>query len=155
MEDHEILVGLERGLVPHDGILWDADRVQRGPDGTQATDDHRTFHRAHDGADQGAPDQDRTDAGNAEESRSDDEAPESTPQPPGASPELHAVAGVEEAHDLLLAVITLADDGELLHVEAGLLQRPYRLFGARVLLVDRDGGFVVRHDESPVCVVMV
>jgi hypothetical protein len=49
---------------------------------------------------------------------------------------------------VFFAVITLANNGQLLDVEAGTIQDADGLFGFCVSVVDENGGLVLFHDDS-------
>jgi len=65
---------------------------------------------------------------------------------PPVCPVHHAVAGVVVADDMLVGVIILADDRQLLHVEATLLEFANCIFSFVVRCKDSRHGVLVGHN---------
>ena len=101
------------------------------------------FERADDPHDERSRHEQLTDARHPEERGAEQQPPEAAPEGPQLAPVLHAVAGVVVADDMLFRVVILADDRQLLHVEAVLLKFADGVFGLVVGLEDRDDGVLV------------
>jgi hypothetical protein len=77
---------------------------------------------------------------NAEPNSSPQKPPEASPKGPQLAPVQHAVAGGVVADDVLFRVEVLADDRQLLHVEAVLLKLADGVFSLVVRSKYRDDG---------------
>src|SRR5271157_807757 len=148
MSQEEKLVGLERRLVLDDAVLRDSDAVQPRADRAQSTRHNGAFQRGDDPGDQGPGYQHRPDAWDGEESRSEQEPPETAPEGAGLAPALHAVAGIVIPHDVLLRVVILADDGQLLHVEPRPLKFLQCFLGLGMTLINGDNCVLFIHAIS-------
>src|SRR5882762_11918598 len=107
----EILVHLDGGFVSQDAIFGDANAVKGTAQNAHAADYDRAFQRSNYGRRHGPGDQERTDARHPEKSRTEQQAPQATPQCPHLSPILHPVSAVVIAYNVFLSVIIFADDG--------------------------------------------
>jgi hypothetical protein len=130
-------VGFQRGFVLDHAVLWHADTKERGGEGTYPADQDGILETGnHDRGD--IPQHDNlSDNGNGHEHAAQEQAPEATPKCSSHAPEFHPISGVVESDDFLVGVVTLADNTEIFHFEAGggeLLDR-----GFRCGMVRKDG----------------
>src|SRR6266568_1697639 len=111
MRDEKILIHLDGGFISQDAVFRYSDAEQRSSQNTHAASHYCTLQRSNDGGRDGAGDEERTNSGNPEKSRTEQQAPQATPQCPHLSPILHPVSAVVVAYNVFLGVIIFADDG--------------------------------------------
>lgn len=63
-------------------------------------------------------------------------------------PKLHAVAGIADTDDLLLSVVRLANDTEILHVEAVIDALPHRGIGRPMVIEIRYHYITLCHSAA-------
>ena len=132
----EELIRLDRRLVFHDAVLRDANAVQPRADRAQSAYHYGALESPNNPRNERAGYQDRADAGNGEESGSEQHPPEAAPEGTKFPPVLHAVAGIVVTHDLLFGVIVLTHDGQFLHIHPRPLQFLHRLLCLRMGIVN-------------------
>src|ERR1039457_958309 len=145
MSQEEKLIGLDGSLVLHDAVFGDANAVQASADRAYSAHNNGSLERADNPADQRSGYQHRPYAWNGEESRSEQESPDTATEGAGLAPPLHAVAGIVIPYDVLLGVVILADDGQFVHVKPGPLELLHCLLGLGVGLINGNNRVLFRH----------
>ena len=143
-EDEE-LGRFERGLVFHNTVLGNANAVQPGAQCTQSAHHHGAFQRSDNPTDHWAKYDQGSDAGDKEKRRPKQQAPKAAPKGPEFTPDLHALAGIVVADNVLFGVIVFADDGQLFHVEPRALEFFDALFCLGVGVVDANYCVILSH----------
>src|ERR1700733_14170176 len=121
MTDHEELARLQRRLQLQHAVLGNPDTIKTGADRAESTDYHRAFESRYDPGDDRAGHEHGAHAGDEEERRAYEQAPDSAPKCTELAPVFHSVASIIIADDLFFGVIVFANNRKLLHIEAGLL----------------------------------
>src|SRR5208282_6754350 len=111
-------VSLHGTLVREHAVRRNAAAIERCAQGAQAADDDSAF----DGGDHHGGKISKHD--DMSDNRNHHENPAKEPAPEGAAlaPKLDPIAYVVESYDLLVGMVSLADDAEVLHINSGVGQ---------------------------------
>src|ERR1017187_4477604 len=120
--DDDELIGLERRLVLEDAVFGYTDAVKACAERRQTPDDGAFCEGANDPADQRAQHHEEPDARDEKKGGAEQHAPEGAPERTPLAPPFHAIAGIVKADDVLFGLVILADNRQLLHVEASVLE---------------------------------
>src|SRR3984957_12925465 len=118
----QVLICFEGCVILDNAIFRNTDTHEPSSYCAHAPPHRGAFQRADDPGDQRTSHQDRPNARYGEERGAKEQAPESPPERADLAPALHAIAGVVIADDVFVRVCVFGDNGQTLHVYAGLLQ---------------------------------
>jgi hypothetical protein len=146
MHGQYIFVRLEGRFELDDLILGKADLGQGRAESRYATHNDRPFKRARQRGHDRPCHCHQTHTRQHEHRRREQETPDGPPEGPKTAPRLDPVTCRVEAHWMLLTVIALADQRELLDVEACAIERLDGVFGFNMRIEDIKGNVFLVHD---------
>src|SRR5271166_5312840 len=142
-------VSLHGTLVREHAVLRNAAAIERCAQGAQAADDDSAFDGGDHHGGKVSKHDDMSDNGNHHENPAKKPAPEAAPEGAALAPKLDPIAYVVESYDLLVGMVSLADDAEMLHVNSGVGQLLNRGFRPLMIGEDGDHGVGFSHLVSP------
>src|SRR5262249_5281279 len=132
------LAGLDLGLVADGLFLGDAQADERPSQPAESGPSHCAFDSAEQRCGQRPRNDDRADARQAEERGANEQSEQASCPGANLGPALGDVSRGDEAERLLDSLEVLADDRQVLHRNAFLLQLPHRILGRFVIWIHGD-----------------
>ena len=116
---HQKPVSFYGGLVLDYAVLRHADAIEGRAKCAQPADNDRVLDAGDRNGGEISKHDDMPDEGNGHEQAAKEQSPKTAPERTARAPKLDPVASIVKADDLFVGMVTLADNAEVLHLEAG------------------------------------
>jgi len=136
VDDKHVLVGLQGDIVLQDAVLRNAETNQARANRTYTSNDNCAFETSNNPRYDWTGCKNRSESWYEEETRSEQQPPEATPECSNLALIHHAIAGSVIPDDMFIRVRISSYNRQALHIDAGLLEFLYSMLGLVVSVID-------------------